>query len=273
MLVMERSPNEQSRAAGQVHIPRILYTYRTINDHLRDTLIKRQIWVSNPLSFNDPFDCNLPMQKRSTPEEAKSCVESLLQRGGYSEEFQLKARRAAERGEIINPHKITEGWEKTMREAGVACFSEIPNDILMWSHYASKHEGVCLGFEDLPSRLDVRPVQYRQSMPEIRIADFLSKLSWEQLKVLLLTKSCQWAYEREWRFVHGERKFSSDNDPARGIPFFPDELRRVIFGCRVSAERRHEIILLLKSWPTKIHFYQAHTHDSRFALRISRLND
>jgi hypothetical protein len=30
--------------------------------------------------------------------------------------------------------------------AGVACFSALPDDLLMWAHYADKHRGVCLKF-------------------------------------------------------------------------------------------------------------------------------
>jgi hypothetical protein len=30
---------------------------------------------------------------------------------------------------------------------GVSCFSESWNSILMWSHYADRHKGICLGFD------------------------------------------------------------------------------------------------------------------------------
>src|ERR1035441_3016297 len=36
---------------------------------------------------------------------------------------------------------------ETARDYGLLCFSEEWNNILLWSHYADQHRGVCLGFD------------------------------------------------------------------------------------------------------------------------------
>jgi Protein of unknown function (DUF2971) len=36
--------------------------------------------------------------------------------------------------------------EKFLANSSIACFTEINNDFLMWSHYASKHTGICIEF-------------------------------------------------------------------------------------------------------------------------------
>jgi hypothetical protein len=252
--------------------PDFVYSYRTIDDKLRDTLIKQQLWLSNPLSFNDPFDCNFPIQKDCTAEEATKVVEAMLQIGNFSPEFRKHARIEASQGRIIYPEACAKSWQSAMSATGVACFSATPTNILMWSHYASKHQGVCLGFKHLPRRLDLQPMEYCRTMPSVRIVDMMPRPSLELLKKLLLTKSRDWSYEKEWRFVKGDKQYSSDSDPERAERFYPEELQKVIFGCRVAQERQHEIMLLLKSWPTKILFYQAHLHNSRFAVSIRRLS-
>jgi hypothetical protein len=33
--------------------------------------------------------------------------------------------------------------ETVTSKVGVMCISEVPDDILMWSHYADCHKGVC----------------------------------------------------------------------------------------------------------------------------------
>ena len=33
------------------------------------------------------------------------------------------------------------------RRWGVLCFSEDKSDVLQWSHYADRHQGMCLGFD------------------------------------------------------------------------------------------------------------------------------
>ncbi len=269
---MNNNSSKPISASGAPEPPDLVYSYRTIDDKLRDTLIKKQIWLSNPLSFNDPFDCNLAIQEDCTPEEAIKAVEATIKLGSYSTEFKRRARAAASEGKIINPKVCEESWRNTMRATGVACFSATPTNILMWSHYASKHQGVCLGFKNLGRRLGLQRVEYTRMMPRVRIIDMMPPVSLELVNKLLLTKSREWSYEKEWRFVKGEKQYSSDSDPERAERFYPEELQKVIFGCRVAQERQHEIMLLLKSWPTKIHFYQAHPHNSRFAVSIRRLN-
>jgi Protein of unknown function (DUF2971) len=251
--------------------PRILYIYRSINDHLRDALIQKHLWASNPLSFNDPFDCTIPALNSASPKEATECVEHLLSIGNFSPQHQALARQEATQGRLVYPERLEMAWRRTLGNTGVICFTERPDNILMWAHYASKHEGICLGFEGVPERLDVQRVEYAKTLPPLRLADLLPPKDLEASEARLKSKSCHWAYEREWRFILSETKFSSDSDPRRRVPFAAKELRRVIFGCRTSVERRQEMILLLEDWPTKIHFYEAVPHSSRFAISIRRL--
>jgi hypothetical protein len=267
---MELDPTISSDACGDGNPlrPRILYTYRTINDHLRDVLIHKHLWASNPLSFNDPFDCAIPALNTATPDEAIACVESLLGMDNFSPEHQAMARQEAAQGRIVNPERIEMAWQKTLREMGIVCFTERPDNLLMWAHYASKHEGVCLGFEGLSARLDVQHALYAKTLPRLKLIDLLPPRNLEATKVRLRSKSCHWAYEREWRFIVGKTKFSSDDDPRRKVPFSPDELRRVIFGCRIAPQKRHQIMVLLKDWPTPLYFYQSEPHRSRFAVSI-----
>ena len=37
-----------------------LYKYQSYNIQTIDNLLKQQLWFSNPLKFNDPFDCYIP---------------------------------------------------------------------------------------------------------------------------------------------------------------------------------------------------------------------
>jgi len=245
-------------------IPEILYTYKSIDDYLRGTLTKRQFWVSNPLSFNDPFDCDLPITKKSSSEKALASVSPLL--NTLSFEAKAAVIEAARQGHILGEDEIPAGWRAQMAATGIACFCEAPNDILMWSHYANKHRGVCLGFEKLQRRLDVQKVQYSEKLPRVELADLISPDGIPSMMKFILTKSPHWKYEREWRFFHSTPTFHGDDDPRRNITFYPDELKTVIFGCRLDHKQKEELLMILKDWPTKIHFYEAEVHTSRFEL-------
>lgn len=162
--------------------PRILYTYRTVNDHLFEALRNQYLWAANPLSFNDPFDCTIPALNEAPPKETIECVESLLSMGNFSPEHQAQARQEAAKGKILHAERIEMAWRKTVGATGVVCFTERPENLLMWAHYTSKHEGVCLGFERIAKRLDVQTVLYSETLPRLKLVDLLPPKIWPQPK-------------------------------------------------------------------------------------------
>jgi Protein of unknown function (DUF2971) len=251
--------------------PRIVYAYRTINDHLRDSLIKRHVWFSNPLRFNDPYDCALPILDHSNPQDAMECVNSLLLRyPAPSAEFEARALMEAKSGKVILASQIIQEWRNGMERSGVICFSENPDNILMWSHYASQHQGICLGFEFGDNRHVLQKVTYSDYLPNIPLVELVKEDNAESLRTFCQTKSRDWAYEHEWRLIHLAPPFDSDHDKSRALSIQPEMLRRVIFGWRIKPERREELKRLLKDWPTPIHFYQAKPHSSRFKVQLTR---
>src|SRR5215469_5085557 len=84
-------------------------------------------------------------------------------------------------------------YKKEMNEKfGLLCFSEDWVNPLLWSHYADKHRGICLGF-DMDDRA-LRQVSYVRERPALRLP-----LSEENADQLLWTKYWDWKYEQEWR--------------------------------------------------------------------------
>lgn len=85
----------------------------------------------------------------------------------------------------------------------VFCGSEVNNDILMWSHYANCHKGVCIGFR-LPT-IDVEwggitlKVNYTESIIPKK---FYTAGQTERANALfywIFTKAMCWGYEKEIR--------------------------------------------------------------------------
>lgn len=74
---------------------------------------------------------------------------------------------------------------------GILCFSKTWSNPLLWSHYAEKHQGICLGF-DIPAE-HLAEVKYQKSRNKIGNLDeeFMSKV--------LTTKFSHWRYEKEYR--------------------------------------------------------------------------
>src|SRR6185437_6477137 len=106
---------------------------------------------------------------------------------------------------------------------GILCLSAKCNDLLMWSHYANGHRGLCLEFEAsdyTPFFGAALPVKYRDDRPTFDP----DGTQWQRVESAVLTKSKGWSYEEEWRVI--------DHDQGHGVHQFPARcLTGVIFGC------------------------------------------
>ena len=137
---------------------------------------------------------------------------------------------------------------------GILCFSTKWSNPVLWSHYADRHSGLCLGFDVRNELLD--PVEYAAE----RIApdeDWLSAAQAGRVDVmrkLLRTKFEHWRYESEVRMFARLEEI----DAQVGLyfkPFYPDlALTHVIVGAtctlgyqEVSAAVVDENIELIKA--------------------------
>ena len=67
----------------------------------------------------------------------------------------------------------------------------------MWSHYADGHRGICLEFDRGNDLIGTtQQVKYRKTYPE-----WTNPYEMPDPLDLILTKSEEWWYEREWRIV------------------------------------------------------------------------
>ncbi|HEY8126462.1 MAG TPA: DUF2971 domain-containing protein [Methylocystis sp.] len=83
---------------------------------------------------------------------------------------------------------------------GLICFSEDWTDPVLWSHYASKHKGMALGF-DISDSL-VKPIQYSSQRLKQNFSRGTSNVTRKLEELLVYTKYESWQYEREWRLLY-----------------------------------------------------------------------
>jgi hypothetical protein len=93
--------------------------------------------------------------------------------------------------------------EIIMKQYGIICFSKSNINILLWSHYADSHKGVCLEFDS-----DERPIKgwknfkyHPVSYSDERKIDVFETGFEKAFLDLLTIKSKDWAYEEEYRLV------------------------------------------------------------------------
>lgn len=134
---------------------------------------------------------------------------------------------------------------------GVISLAEEPTNLLMWAHYADKHAGFVLEYATdhpwfhRPRSPDdeffrLRRVHYHSERAGLRAAESSGE-------DVFLTKSAEWAYEREWRMLFPlEMCEVLDQDLRHGVPVHAvqvprDAIRRVIVGCRMSPDLRRAL--------------------------------
>ena len=132
------------------------------------------------------------------------------------------------------------------KEFGIFCCSKNWHNPLLWSHYASKHTGIALGF-DMPNRNAIK-VTYSKDRP-LFTSDSLSKDSdnTEYLEKLSKTKLSSWSYEEEVRFIYPLNTLQFDN--GHYFNNFDDKmiLKEVIIGCNSDISKK-EILTILKGY-------------------------
>jgi len=203
-------------------MPEYFYLYLS-SDHfgLKKLIafLEGKLPLTSPSRFNDPFDTKHAFDYSNhnlehTPEEQCAIDEK-----GWSEKsVQQVKRKEQERG-----------WQKKYTGC---CFAERRDSLLMWTHYADSHKGVCLQFKydsdpkKLPAGCFFKKIRYSTHRPKpdaSRISEFE--------ETLLLTKSIDWMYEEEWRVVAPADPDSKSNEGFDGlIGASPFSLQKIYLG-------------------------------------------
>jgi Protein of unknown function (DUF2971) len=181
--------------------------------------------VSNPTSFNDPheFKVNIDFdatdairRQRFLADNPGSPTEDFVDwERGLTEQFFLSLRQTTR--------------AKVLDQSGVVCLSDRGEDPLMWSHYASHHQGFCVGFDEtLAEKFDdvvgAGFVNYVDRAPLFR---YFSDPPEEFERYILSYKSSVWKHEHEYRIVFNKQ----------GIRAFPSSaLLEITLGCQAFPE-------------------------------------
>lgn len=253
---------------------RFIYKYKSIDpeeeesvNRVRDILINSRLWLSSPVDFNDPFDMSAKTVVKGTPHELHERYKSLLkQHGARHEEIERRVRALASMpiGELNRLFAKT--YSKSIEKFGVYSFTDDPRSILMWSHYAQDHTGICIQFERARDYLTLSraiSVDYSSDYPEVNWANNFP----ESLRKAILRKHEGWSYEKESRIVRPE-------EARQYLEFDPQAIVGIIIGCRTTPDGRKAIETLLeerhcaKMPPVKL--FLAKEHGSKYQLSVVR---
>lgn len=251
-----------------------LYKYRSIDDENLDRskyiFTKNELYFATVDQFNDPFDCKFDYSFEASKKDTKKYLQKSIDRNNPNWSRSEKRKWVAKHVKVLQTTNsaFMEGLkslnEDMLRDIGIYSLSRVPNDILMWSHYANDHKGFCLKFwDDTTNRFIARALEitYSEKFP---VVNPITEDDMSRFKKTLLTKSKHWEYEAEWRIIDHE------NGPGRKR-FPPYLLVGVIFGCRMLSEHKKLVRAWCENRDTEISFYQAQETAQSYSLEIVEL--
>jgi hypothetical protein len=267
-----------------------------------DILRSLRLKVSPPNQFNDPFEflpkvdfCidNTDVKNRLTdPKWLRSAWEQSGTEISF-EEFLTRyqptfenataeqvegVRRQFQEDAVRNQKGVVNFISKTH---ALACYSEIPDNLLMWSHYTDAHRGIVVQF-DLKNSFfsppaNLMPVSYRSDRASAKYDGEGFAFDEHESSVVRI-KSLAWSYEREWRQLFQLKDCTKIHDPERTTCFYvnipSNAIASVIFGVRCRPETEM-IVRELKKRPDLQHvrLWRALLHERDFKLNVVAADD
>ena len=147
--------------------------------------------------------------------------------------------------------KMIDGVLDTMRERVIlSCFGSTYDSVLMWSHYAEKHNGICVEYEvDSP---EYRRVSYKKEIPIFQLTKVLEIIFGHEIAGKevdtndssfwfaldpIVTKLEKWEYEGEVRLMFSKNKKDPRIKNSGSITLYlMPEPKRIFMGCKSSTE-------------------------------------
>lgn len=247
--------------------PRTLYKYESISVQSLLNLKSQTIYFGPPANFNDPYDCAISARVR---EPTDSEINDFRKKYSEIDEIPELTRNQLKTIPVDQLKKwlmratqqsANEIVEKNIEQRGVSCFSEVNNELLMWSHYADKYKGFCLEFDtNYEPFSKVRKVTYTDKMPTLSITEALINNDYDQFLELYCTKSGSWAYEKEWRCIHQVAGTS--------WTYESDALVSIYFGPEIDPRALEIICLILKGQNSTIKFWRGFRSSESFSVEF-----
>lgn len=256
-----------------VDLPPKFFKYRSLateqdRQRLRQVVVEGKIYFPPAKFFNDPFDLHPVIDLTAPRHVQRKDYERLAKK--YEGLGRAKRRKEARRvmKTSMSPRNIAattraiqDQHARVLTETvGVLCLCKKRDDILMWSHYADSHKGVCLEFDGMSKFMaHAQEVKYSKTREPIRPYHETQE---QMMEKALLTKSDRWAYEDEYRLLRYE------GGPGL-VEFRPHNLTGIIVGANADRATNDLIDGWIKERIEPLTLYRASVSPAEFEIVIS----
>lgn len=248
-------------------LPPRIYKYEALTAQSLRNIKGQVLYFGSPLNFNDPYDCALtPHIKVPSDAEVEAIRHYYLSQERLTSvqrhELETTSIESLRAMFLRSAHSvIKDASDNFLNSCGVTCFSEVNDDLLMWSHYGGCYKGICLEFDVRVEPFDrVTQVRYLPKLPEIDVTHLLVRNDFNPVVELFCTKSNSWAYEREWRALHKVAGTS--------YVYRPEALTGVYFGPDIDNQSLEIVCLVLAGQNETVKLYRGSRSDTEFKVNF-----
>jgi hypothetical protein len=230
--------------------------------------VDSKLYFSSPNNFNDPLDCRVAFTfnassldiihfwRRLGREHASSIPKR--DRNRIASQWAIKSKTPEGQAEL------SKQFHESIAQHGIACFSESPSNLLLWSYYAEGHTGISIRFNTkhdifmkMPKFILPIKVRYQKDFPEI---DYYKSSTMKIINTCFRTKSEEWIHEEEWRLV---------SEGMNGIIRIPSEMiDGVILGMRIDKAAENEIRQWIQSRRNPIELLRVENCTNSYQLEV-----
>jgi len=217
----DKNAAEAARKLKNSNIPKKLYRYRNMcipsekkEPYALEEVRERYLHMSKPCELNDPFDsaasCNL-LSNDVLYTAYKSLSDAIHKVKGIDSSTVKNTFNAMARFIDNNNKSIGHSLQDEASPIRLCSLTETNTNMPMWWSYAKERSGLCIEYDttNIPDGSEsmliqsLFPVRYVKKMPDISsLINGINQpemyLLWQQV---ILTKSYDWRYEREWRLL------------------------------------------------------------------------
>lgn len=249
----------------------------SLEHKLLNLIMEGRTRLSKSVYFNDPYDCFPRVDRSISNNNLCLYLNKELRQNKYTDCIHnvkgLEHIQEDCRSYLNNPDnkeraiKLLEClYRQLAAKVKILCFSKEFDNFPMWAHYADNHKGFCIGVDRSKiNDLNINDVNYSENRPEIRFADDTRNTGHEFTDKVILTKSRDWAYEKEVRCYayHGKEDC---------LIFREEAIKCIILGSEMRKPHKeaiHKLVTQANENPlTDIQTREAYLDDVKYMLNV-----
>lgn len=299
--------------SNRTHDRSYFFKYASFQTAMRVIGSKSFLW-SSPTKFNDPFDHQAGFVLNFSSDEFAKLLTASIERIIFSDvtpmarpvslfaALTLKMRSirdklprekilkelhesSSESAAILHESigQLNADLQEQLCHSRVFCVSERYDNVVMWSHYADKHQGVVFKLRCIDeidnTLLAARKVSYTDAFLAFPSADqYVKHLTGEQpidfaplIWNIVYTKHLDWSYEREWR-VHIPLLHEPPGDGYATYPEDPRVFEAIYLGCQMEDKEVAAIVEYIRRYLPATKIFRGRKSTAAFVLSFTEIN-